>query len=61
MKKFYCQQVVPDCAFIASASTEEEVLKQVKAHAAKEHGITDISPELAAKVKSAIKTDERGA
>jgi len=51
-----CAEIVPDCPFTASALTEEELLKLVAAHAEHDHGITDISPELAAKVKSAIKT-----
>jgi predicted small metal-binding protein len=48
--------VVPGCAYSASAPTEEELLKQVAVHAAHDHGITEITPELAAKVKGAIKT-----
>jgi predicted small metal-binding protein len=51
---FACAEIVPDCSFTATAATEEEVLKQVAAHAAHDHGITDITPELAAKVKAAI-------
>jgi predicted small metal-binding protein len=31
-------------------------LKSVAAHAAHHHGITEVSPELAAKVKAAIKS-----
>jgi predicted small metal-binding protein len=51
-----CAEIVPDCPFTASALTEEELLKLVAAHAAHDHGIKEISPELAAKVKSAIKS-----
>jgi predicted small metal-binding protein len=49
-----CAEIVPDCPFTASALSEEELLKLVAAHAAHDHGITEVSPELAAKVKSAI-------
>ena len=35
---------------------EDELLKAVAAHAAHDHGITEVSPELAAKVKAAIKS-----
>jgi predicted small metal-binding protein len=45
---------VPDCPFEASATTEEELLKMVAAHAAHAHGITEVTPELAAKVQAAI-------
>ena len=55
-KYIACAEVVPDCSFTASAATEEELLKKVVAHAAHDHGITEITPELAAKAKAAIKT-----
>ena len=56
MKTITCSDVGPDCAFTASAETEEELLQQVAAHAS-EHGITDITPELLEKVKGAIKDE----
>jgi predicted small metal-binding protein len=55
-KHIACGQIVPDCPFTATASTEEELLKKVVAHAQHDHGITEITPELAAKVKAAIET-----
>ena len=51
-----CGDVVPGCAFTATADTEEELVAQVAAHAAHDHGVTEITPELAAKVKAAIRT-----
>jgi predicted small metal-binding protein len=51
-----CADIVPDCSFTASAATEEELVKKVVAHAAHDHGITEVTPELAAKVKAAIKS-----
>ena len=51
-----CGEIVPDCAFTASAETEEELLQKVIAHAAQDHGITEVTPELAAKVKAAIRS-----
>jgi len=51
-----CGDVVPGCTFTASASTEDALLERVIEHAAHEHGVTKITPELAAKVKAAIKT-----
>ncbi len=50
-----CADIVPECPFTASAATEEELMKQVVAHAAHDHGIREVTPELAAKVKAAIK------
>jgi predicted small metal-binding protein len=55
-KHIACGQIVPDCPFTATASTEEELLEKVVAHAQHDHGITEITPELAAKVKAAIET-----
>jgi len=55
-KRIACAEIVPDCPFTASAATEEELLQHVAAHAAHDHGITEITPELAAKVKAAIKS-----
>jgi predicted small metal-binding protein len=55
-KRIACAEIVPDCTFTASAATEEELLQQVAAHAAHDHGITEITPALAAKVRAAIKS-----
>lgn len=55
-KHLACNDVVSGCAFTAAAPTEEELLEQVKAHAAEVHGVKEISPELAAKVKAAIES-----
>jgi predicted small metal-binding protein len=53
-KYIACASVVPDCPFEATAATEEELLAMVSAHAAHAHGVTEVTPELAAKVKAAI-------
>ena len=55
-KQIACGEVVPGCSFTASASTEEELVKQVTAHAAESHGVRELTPELAAKVKAAIQS-----
>jgi predicted small metal-binding protein len=55
-KRIACDEIVPDCPFTASAATEEELLQKVVAHAARDHGITEVTPELAARVKAAIKS-----
>ena len=56
LKRIACGDVVPGCDFTATAQTEEELVQKVAAHAAQKHGVTDITPELAAKVKGAIQT-----
>lgn len=55
-KHIACASIVPDCSFTATAATEEELLKKVAAHAAHDHGITEVTPELLDKVKAAIET-----
>jgi predicted small metal-binding protein len=50
-----CGDVVPGCDFKASAPTEEELLEKVVTHAAQHHGVMEVTPELTAKVKAAIK------
>ena len=55
-KHIACAEIVPDCSFTASAATEEELMQKVVAHAAHDHGITEVTPELAAQVKAAIKS-----
>jgi predicted small metal-binding protein len=55
-KNIACGDVVPGCAFTATAATEAELIAQVAAHAAHDHGVTEITPELAEKVKAAIRT-----
>jgi predicted small metal-binding protein len=50
-----CNEVVPGCGFTASADTEEELTDKVATHAAQDHGVPEVTPELAAKVKAAIR------
>ena len=55
-KHIACNDIVPGCAFEASAGNDEELLQQVTTHAAKDHGVAEITPELAEKVKAAIRS-----
>ena len=50
--------VVPGCAFHATAATEEELLVHVAEHAREGLGLTEISPELLAKVKAAVRPEQ---
>lgn len=54
-KEFGCGDVVAGCKFTVTAANEDEVLKQVAQHAAAAHGIKEVTPELVAKVRAAIK------
>jgi predicted small metal-binding protein len=55
-KHMACGDIVPGCPFTASAPTEAELMQKVAVHAAESHGITQITPDLVAKLKSVIKT-----
>ena len=54
-KHLSCGDVVPGCAFHAEAPSEEELMKKVGAHARDSHGVAEVTPELAAQVKAAIR------
>lgn len=54
-KRINCGAIVPGCTWTATAPTEEALMQQVIAHAAEAHGVKDVTPELAASVKAAIK------
>ncbi len=53
-KSFKCADAGQTCGWSATADDEEELMKKIKEHA-KEHGHNEVSPELLAKVKGAIK------
>jgi predicted small metal-binding protein len=55
-KELRCRDVGMDCDFQARGESEEDVLRQAATHASTVHNITDMPPELAAKVRSAIRT-----
>ena len=55
-KHIACNAVVPGCSFTASAATEDELMQKVAEHAAAAHGVTEVSPELAAQVRAAIES-----
>lgn len=54
MKRFACGDVVPGCSATFLAANEPELLGQVADHAARDHGLTDLSQEMVELVKSHI-------
>jgi predicted small metal-binding protein len=54
-KEFGCGAVVPGCTFTVTAENEADLFQQVAKHAATAHGIKEISPDIMAKVKAAVK------
>lgn len=54
-KAVKCRDAGVDCDFEVRAETEEELLQKCAEHAKKDHGLNEIPPELAAKVRAAIR------
>ena len=54
MKTFACGDVVPGCSHSFSAPDEPGILSQVAAHAAADHGLTEVSADLVATVRAHI-------
>jgi predicted small metal-binding protein len=54
-KQISCGDLVTGCGFTATAATEAELLEKTAVHAHDSHGVKEIGPELAAKLKAAIK------
>ncbi|MBB3086807.1 DUF1059 domain-containing protein [Geodermatophilus sabuli] len=55
MKTFACGDVIPGCSARFSAVDEGGILSAVAGHAAADHGVTDVTPELVAAVRSHIR------
>ena len=55
-----CREVGVDCDFEARGATEQEVLDQCAEHGRTAHGIQELSPELIAKVRAAIREEPEG-
>jgi predicted small metal-binding protein len=56
-KVISCKDVGFDCEGIVRAETEEEALQIAAAHAKEVHGIQEITPEIAEKVKTAMRDE----
>jgi predicted small metal-binding protein len=57
MKVVRCRDVGVDCDFVARGATEEEILQQCADHGRTAHGMAEIPPELAAKMRGAIREE----
>ncbi len=55
-KQLRCRDVGMNCDFETTGKTDEEVVQKATAHAKSAHQITEMTPELAAKVRSVIRT-----
>ncbi len=56
-KVLRCRDVGFDCDGVLRAATEQEILKQAVEHAQTVHGMKEISAEVVAKVRAAIRDE----
>jgi len=54
MKSFACGDVVPGCTAHLTAADEAAILRLVAQHAAADHGLSTVSPELVEAVRAAV-------
>jgi len=52
-----CGDLMAGCQHVVRGATEEDVLRQAAKHAAEAHDIKEVTADLAAKVKSKIRTE----
>lgn len=59
MSKFIrCSDAGVDCSFVARGETEEELFRNALEHGKKDHGMTELSPELKEKMRALIREDK---
>jgi predicted small metal-binding protein len=56
-KVLRCADVVGSCDFVARGDSEQEILVQASEHARSAHNIDEITPEVAEKVRAAIRDE----
>ena len=54
-KQLSCGDLMPGCKAVVEGKDEAEVMAKAAEHAKATHGLREITPELAGKVRSAIK------
>lgn len=57
-KELRCGDLMPGCKFVVEGKDEGDVVAKAAEHAKTAHGLQEITPELATKVRSAIKDKE---
>ena len=55
MKELRCSDLNPGCSFRAEGKDVAEVMKKASEHARKDHGMTQIPPDVAQKAQAAIR------
>ena len=57
MKVIHCKDVGFDCGYVAKATTEDELLQKVAAHAKEVHNVDEVTPELVEQVRGVIREE----
>ena len=55
MKELRCSDLNPGCSFRAEGKDVAEVMQKATEHARKDHGMTQIPPDVAQKAQAAIR------
>jgi predicted small metal-binding protein len=58
-KVLRCNDLMPGCAWEARGDSEQEVLKQAAEHARDAHELNEISHEMMAQVRAAIRDEDQ--
>lgn len=56
-KILYCRDVGSDCDYVVRGANEKEVLQRAVEHAKKDHGLSEISPQMTERLRAAIRDD----
>ena len=56
-KVIHCREIGFDCDGVIRAATEEEALRQAAEHARVVHNVAELTPQMVAKVKEAIRDE----
>lgn len=56
-KVLHCGEVMEGCVMVLRGETEDDVMRQGRAHAEQDHGITEHPPERVAAVRAKIRDE----
>jgi len=56
MKRFRCGDVIPGCDQEFSGATDDDIVREVAEHAARDHDVPTLTPETIAAVRAATVT-----
>jgi predicted small metal-binding protein len=54
VKQFKCGDVVLGCEWVTRSDDEQELFKEIQAHAREAHGMDEVPPEVVDKIRDVI-------